>query len=59
MITEAAPGNMGVIPPGTEDGVGFNAFLAGTAQEHGALFISDEVMTGFRVSRSGHLASMG
>jgi glutamate-1-semialdehyde 2,1-aminomutase len=53
VITEAAPGNMGVIPPGTEDGVGFNAFLADIAHQHGALFISDEVMTGFRVSRSG------
>ena len=28
VITEAAAGNMGVIPPGVEDGVGFNAFLA-------------------------------
>ena len=53
VITEAAAGNMGVIPPGVEDGVGFNAFLADIAREHGALFISDEVMTGFRVSRSG------
>ncbi|MET9019818.1 glutamate-1-semialdehyde 2,1-aminomutase [Actinopolymorpha sp. NPDC004070] len=49
IITEAAPGNMGAVPP--EDG--FNEFLAATAHEHGALFISDEVMTGFRVSRSG------
>ena len=32
VITEAAPGNMGVIPPGTEDGVGFNAFLAAIAR---------------------------
>ena len=53
VITEAAPGNMGVVPPGTEDGIGFNAFLAAIAHEYGALFISDEVMTGFRVSRSG------
>jgi glutamate-1-semialdehyde 2,1-aminomutase len=53
VITEAAAGNMGVIPPGVEDGVGFNAFLAEVAHAHGALFISDEVMTGFRVSRSG------
>jgi glutamate-1-semialdehyde 2,1-aminomutase len=49
LITEAAPGNMGAVPP--EDG--FNAFLAETCRGHGALFISDEVMTGFRVSRSG------
>lgn len=53
VITEAAPGNMGVIPPGVEDGIGFNAFLSDIAHQHGALFVSDEVMTGFRVSRSG------
>jgi glutamate-1-semialdehyde 2,1-aminomutase len=53
VITEAAPGNMGVIAPGVVDGVGFNAFLAEMAHRHGALFVSDEVMTGFRVSRSG------
>jgi glutamate-1-semialdehyde 2,1-aminomutase len=53
VITEAAPGNMGVIRPSVIDGVGFNAFLAEIAHRHGALFISDEVMTGFRVSRSG------
>lgn len=53
LITEAAPGNMGVIEPGVEDGIGFNAFLAQLCHEHGALFISDEVMTGFRVSPSG------
>jgi glutamate-1-semialdehyde 2,1-aminomutase len=49
VITEASPGNMGVVPP--KDG--FNAFLAKTCQDHGGLFISDEVMTGFRITRSG------
>ncbi len=49
VITEAAPGNMGVVPPEP----GFNAFLSATCRQHGALFISDEVMTGFRASRSG------
>lgn len=49
VITEASPGNMGVVPP--QDG--FNAFLAKTCKDHGALFISDEVMTGFRITRSG------
>jgi glutamate-1-semialdehyde 2,1-aminomutase len=49
LITEAAPGNMGVVPPDP----GFNQFLARTCAAHGALFVSDEVMTGFRVSRSG------
>ena len=53
LITEAAAGNMGVIPPGVEDGAGFNTFLAEICAAHGALFISDEVMTGFRVSPSG------
>jgi glutamate-1-semialdehyde 2,1-aminomutase len=49
LITEAAPGNMGVVPPAP----GFNKLLAETCAAHGALFVSDEVMTGFRVSRSG------
>ena len=49
VITEAAPGNMGVVPPET----GFNEFLARTCADHGALFVSDEVMTGFRASRQG------
>jgi glutamate-1-semialdehyde 2,1-aminomutase len=53
LITEAAPGNMGVVPPGVEDGRGFNGFLAETCRRHGALFISDEVMTGFRATREG------
>ncbi|HEY5834120.1 glutamate-1-semialdehyde 2,1-aminomutase [Streptomyces sp.] len=49
VITEASPGNMGVVPPRE----GFNAALKQLCAEDGALFISDEVMTGFRVSRSG------
>ena len=49
LITEAAPGNMGVVPPEP----GFNAFLAATCAANGALFVSDEVMTGFRASRTG------
>ncbi|MGY2700612.1 glutamate-1-semialdehyde 2,1-aminomutase [Nocardioides sp. HB32] len=49
LITEAAPGNMGVVPPEP----GFNQFLAETCRAHGALFVSDEVMTGFRASRLG------
>ena len=49
LITEAAPGNMGVVPPEP----GFNRFLAETCSAHGALFVSDEVMTGFRASRLG------
>jgi glutamate-1-semialdehyde 2,1-aminomutase len=49
LITEAAPGNMGVVPPAP----GFNGFLSEICRRHGALFVSDEVMTGFRVTRSG------
>jgi glutamate-1-semialdehyde 2,1-aminomutase len=49
VIAEAAPGNMGVVPPRA----GFTARIAELCREHGALFISDEVMTGFRVSRAG------
>jgi glutamate-1-semialdehyde 2,1-aminomutase len=49
VITEAVPGNMGVVPPLP----GFNARLAALCQDHGALLIMDEVLTGFRVSRSG------
>ncbi|UGY92930.1 glutamate-1-semialdehyde 2,1-aminomutase [Streptomyces gobiensis] len=49
VITEASPGNMGVVPPRE----GFNAGLKALCQENGALFISDEVMTGFRVSKQG------
>ena len=54
VITEAAAGNMGVVPPGVEDGVGFNAFLAETCRAHGALFVTDEVMTGVRASAQGY-----
>jgi glutamate-1-semialdehyde 2,1-aminomutase len=50
LITEAAPGNMGTVPPVP----GFNRHLSQLCARHGALFISDEVMTGFRVTRNGH-----
>jgi glutamate-1-semialdehyde 2,1-aminomutase len=49
VITEASPGNMGTVPPLP----GYNAALRRITAAHGALFISDEVMTGFRVSRAG------
>jgi glutamate-1-semialdehyde 2,1-aminomutase len=55
LITEASPGNMGVVPPEP----GFNAFLAETCRRHGALFVSDEVMTGFRVSARGQWGTDG
>jgi glutamate-1-semialdehyde 2,1-aminomutase len=49
VITEACPANMGVVPPAA----GFNQLLAGLCGENGALLIMDEVLTGFRVTRSG------
>jgi glutamate-1-semialdehyde 2,1-aminomutase len=49
VITEAAAGNMGAIPPEP----GFNEGLRALATEHGALLVMDEVMTGFRVSAAG------
>jgi glutamate-1-semialdehyde 2,1-aminomutase len=49
VITEASPGNMGVVPPRD----GFNAALKQLCAEDGALYVSDEVMTGFRVSAAG------
>jgi glutamate-1-semialdehyde 2,1-aminomutase len=49
VITEAAAANMGVVAPAP----GFNARLRELTEQHGALLILDEVMTGFRVSRAG------
>jgi glutamate-1-semialdehyde 2,1-aminomutase len=49
VITEAAPANMGVVPPVP----GFNAALRRLTHDHGALLIQDEVLTGFRVGFSG------
>lgn len=49
VITEAAAANMGVVPPRS----GFNSALAALCRRNGALFILDEVMTGFRVSPAG------
>jgi glutamate-1-semialdehyde 2,1-aminomutase len=49
VITEAVPANMGVVPPKDN----FNGVLRTLCDEYGALFISDEVMTGFRISRAG------
>jgi glutamate-1-semialdehyde 2,1-aminomutase len=49
VITEAAAGNMGVVRPAP----GFTQLLRRLTREHGALMVSDEVMTGFRVSAAG------
>jgi len=49
VITEAAAANMGVVPPQP----GFNAGLLAMCRDAGALLVSDEVMTGFRVGPAG------
>jgi glutamate-1-semialdehyde 2,1-aminomutase len=49
VIVEAAPANMGVVPPDH----GFNRALSAITREHGALLILDEVLTGFRVGSAG------
>ena len=49
VLTEAVPANMGVIPPKA----GFNKALRELTKAHGALFIFDEVLTGFRCSKAG------
>ncbi|MEH3089711.1 MAG: glutamate-1-semialdehyde 2,1-aminomutase [Microbacterium arborescens] len=50
VITEAAGANMGVVPPAP----GFTTFLRELTSRHGALLISDEVLTGFRSGASGY-----
>lgn len=49
VILEPVAGNMGCIPPGEE----FLEGLRALCDEHGALLIFDEVMTGFRLARGG------
>jgi len=48
-IVEPVVGNMGVLVPGGD----FLQGLAALCRKHGALFICDEVMTGFRVAPGG------
>ncbi len=49
LIVEPVAGNMGVVPPAE----GFLAGLRELCDEHGALLIFDEVITGFRISSGG------
>ena len=50
VIAEAAPANMGVVRPP----LGFNALIASLTRNEGAVFILDEVLTGFRAGPSGY-----
>jgi glutamate-1-semialdehyde 2,1-aminomutase len=49
IIVEPVAGNMGCVPPRD----GFLEALRGLCDEHGALLIFDEVMTGFRLAPGG------
>jgi glutamate-1-semialdehyde 2,1-aminomutase len=49
VIVEPVVGNMGCVPPAE----GFLQGLADICRAHGALFVIDEVMTGFRVAWGG------
>jgi glutamate-1-semialdehyde 2,1-aminomutase len=55
VITEPVVGNMGVLVPKP----GFLEGLARVCRAHGALFIVDEVMTGFRLSPGGACGRYG
>jgi glutamate-1-semialdehyde 2,1-aminomutase len=54
-IVEGVPGNMGCIPPEP----GFLELLHGLCRKHGALFVVDEVMSGFRVAMGGAVELYG
>jgi glutamate-1-semialdehyde 2,1-aminomutase len=49
ILAEPIPANMGVVPPER----GYLELLRSGADEHGALLVLDEVITGFRVARGG------
>jgi glutamate-1-semialdehyde 2,1-aminomutase len=55
VILEPVVGNAGFIPPDT----GFLAGLRELTQEHGALLVFDEVMTGFRIAYGGAQEKFG
>ena len=48
-LVEPVAANMGLVPPG----IGFLEHLAQRCTEHGALFVCDEVITGFRLGPAG------
>ena len=55
VVTELIPANMGVVPPEP----GFLEQLQALCRENGALFIADEVITGFRCGLGGAQEALG
>jgi glutamate-1-semialdehyde 2,1-aminomutase len=55
IIVEPVAANMGLVPPDP----GFLEHLARRCAQHGALFVCDEVITGFRVGAGGAQARFG
>jgi len=55
ILAEPIPANMGLVPPDE----GFVAELRRLADEHGALLVLDEVISGFRVARGGAQELLG
>jgi glutamate-1-semialdehyde 2,1-aminomutase len=55
VILEPVVGNMGLVPPSAE----FRKELRRLTQQHGALLIYDEVMTGFRLAYGGAQELLG
>ena len=55
ILAEPLPANMGLVPPEP----GFLAELRRLADEHGALLVLDEVISGFRVARGGAQELLG
>jgi glutamate-1-semialdehyde 2,1-aminomutase len=55
VIVEPIAGNMGVVPPAA----GFLEGLRRLCDDHGALLIFDEVITGFRAARGGAQSALG
>lgn len=49
LVCEPYPANMGLVPPAD----GFLAFLRQQTEQHGALLVFDEVISGFRVGPGG------
>ena len=55
VIAEPIPANMGIVPPAE----GFLSFLRSSADDHGAVLILDEVISGFRVAPGGAQELLG